>query len=395
MSFGLEASDRKLLIGGGALVLLMLAATIFLSPPSQVSDSPVPSTYSGGPAGAEAAYLLLSRLDYSVRRWEDSPTELPSEPRDVLLILCDPTGVPSERERTALADFVRRGGHVLFTGGSIANFFPGAKVSEAPDYKAHAFSPTIPSYFNHGVSQVSMRPEAYWDSQDESQLALFGDEDSVAVVSWKFGDGEILWWAGASPLTNSGITQGDNLNFFLNAVSSGIADEPYDIYWDEYFHGERSSLWSYVQKTSLTWGLLQIALLGAAILFTFSRRSGPLYVPPRVSRLSPLEFVDTLGGLYERAGAAGAAVSISLMRLRSMLTRQMRLPKDVSDAALAQAANERLGWKDSKVEDLLQRAEYAKAKEKMRPREALDLVRDLERCSSKLGVRESIRQETT
>lgn len=394
MPAGLEASDRKILLIGVALLLLMLGATVFLSPPNEVANSPVPSTYSSQPAGAEAAYLLLSRLHYPVRRWEDSPADLPSDPTGILLIFADPSEAPTEKERGALDAFVRNGGRVLFTGGSIANFFPTEKVLDPSDYKVHVFSPTLPSYLNREVRRIAIRPEAYWRVEDQSQLALFGDDGQAAVVSWELGDGEILWWAGATPLTNSGITLDDNLNFFLNSVSSETAYDTDEIYWDEYFHGERSSLWSYVRKTSLIWGLLQLCLLCLAILFTFSRRSGPVYVPPRPSRLSPLEFVDTLGGLYQRARATGAAVSVSLMRLRSALTRQMRLPKDVSDAALAQAADERLGWKDFQLEDLLRRAANAATDAKLSPRDALGLVRDLERCSNKLEVRALIRQET-
>jgi len=122
-------------------------------------------------------------------------------------------------------------------------------------------------------------------------------------------------------------------------------------------------------------------------VFTFSRRSGPVYIPPRVSRLSPLAFVDTLGGLYERAGAASSAVSVSHLRLRFLLTRQLGLPVDTSDASLARAAEERLGWRDFQQSDLLGRAERAGRESKLQPREALALVQDLERYAARLETR--------
>ena len=59
-----------------------------------------------------------------------------------------------------------------------------------------------------------------------------------------------------------------------------------------------------LRKTPLPWAGWQIALAFAALLFTFSRRSGPLRMPLQESRLSPLEFVDTLGDLYQSAHAA-------------------------------------------------------------------------------------------
>jgi hypothetical protein len=394
MSFGIAAADRKLLLIGGALLTLMLTASVILGPPGEQFESPFPSTYSAQSGGAAAAYLLLSRLQYPVRRWEEPPTELGQDSTTTLLILAQPIEPPSTKESKALADFVHHGGHVLFTGSNIQAFFSDADVSAAPpdpDWKT--FTPSIPNHLAHGAHRVTIQPKAYWGKLGESQLQLFGEPDSPAVVSWKLGDGEILWWAGSTPLTNAGITRDDNLAFFLNSVADWSPGDPYRIYWDEYFHGQRSSLWSYVGKTSLPWSLVQFGLLTVAVLLTFSRRSGPIYTPSPVSRLSPLEFVDTLGGLYERAGAASSAVSVSYARLRSLLTRQLSLPPNIPDAKLAQSAEQRLGWKNSGLSPLLARAQVSTRVAKLPPREALDLVQQLEGWAAKLRIRPQIRPE--
>jgi hypothetical protein len=394
MPLGIAGSDRKLLIIGGVLLLLMLGASVALSPPEDQATSPVPSTYSTQPAGAEAAYVLLSRLRYPVRRWEDAPSELPSDESNILLILADPTQLPTEKERQAIIDFVDDGGHVLFTGSNISSFFPDANISWIPpDPKWVSYSPNLPSSVDQDALHITLQPQAYWGQLNETQLALYGDADSRAVVSWSLGDGKIYWWAGSTPLTNAGIPRDDNLAFFLNSVSNWSAGSPYRIYWDEYFHGQRSSLWSYARQTSLRWGLTQIGLVLVAVIFTFGRRSGPVYRQPVVSRLSPLEFVDTLGGLYERAGAGSAAVSVSQLRLRYLLAQQLGLPSDTSDAELAQAAETRLGWKGFQAQDVLGRATSASRTPKMRSREALHLVQDLERYAQKLEVRSRFRQE--
>jgi len=394
MPAGIAASDRKILLIGGGLLLFMLAASVVLAPPSDEFNSPIPSTYSAQSAGAKAAYLLLSELHYPLRRWESAPTELNTDPKKVLLILAEPFQPPSEKEKKALANFVHDGGHVLFTGASIRMFFSGATVSNCPpDPSWTTFSPSIPSRFALAARHVTIQPEAYWGALDPSQLVLYGEADSAAVVSWKLGSGEILWWAGSTPLTNAGITKDDNLTFFLDALKNWSSGEAYEIYWDEYFHGQRGSIWSYVAKTSLVWGVLQIGLIAFALLFTFSRRSGPIYIPEEVSRLSPLEYVETLGGLYERAGAASSAVAISYQRFRSQLTRQLGLPANTSDSELGQAAEERLGWKETGMVDLLQRAANASHVEKLPRNEALDLVQKLERYAARLTIRPAIRKE--
>jgi hypothetical protein len=389
MPIGIAPSDRKLLVVGGCLLLMMLLAIAILSPPTDPFNSRVPSTYSSQSGGAEAAYRLLGALHFPVRRWESPPTELIAGSSDhILLILAEPMQPPSDKERRSLADFVEKGGHVLFTGASIKDYFADADVSfERTDFKFETFSPMLPSRITRNAMHVSIEPRAYWGSLTAGQLSLYGMPDSFAVVSWAKGDGEILWWAGSTPLTNSGITREDNFTLFLNSVANWSEGATYQIYWDEYFHGQRSSLWSYVGKTSLAWSVFQVGILALAVLFTFSRRSGPTYLPVARSRLSPLEFVDTLGGLYERAGAVSLAVSVSYLRLRTLLNRQLSLASNTSDAQLAIAAEQRLGWKDSGLGVLLRRAEVASSEEKFSVREGLKIVQELEEFAARLRVR--------
>ena len=137
------------------------------------------------------------------------------------------------------------------------------------------------------------------------------------------GAGEILWWAGATPLTNAGLRRDGNLRLFLNTVSNTA---PLTVYWDEYFHGQRASLWSYFDGTPVPWGILQAFVIALAVLFTYSRRSGPIVKPAPVSRLSPLEFVDAVGSLYQSARAGSVAVAVSYRRLRVQLSQRMGFP---------------------------------------------------------------------
>jgi hypothetical protein len=391
MPLGLETGERKLLAICGAVLLLLVVATAILSPPDEYAGSKIPSTYSSTSDGAEAAYLLLEQLRYPVSRWEQSPTELPSPAEGALLILANPVQGPDRDEREAVDAFVRNGGRVLFIGESVSIFFPDADVSLLPpDPKWSDYSPYVPSRISRNAQKITIQPEATFGALNQRAVVLYGDPDQPLVVAWQYGKGEILWWGGATPLTNAGITSNDNLRFFLNCVANPagttISDD-YHIYWDEYFHGERTSLWAYASHTSITWALVQIGLIAAAVVFTFSRRSGPIYKPAYVSRLSPLEYVDTLGGLYQHAKAGAAPVAVSLQRLRYLLTRQLSLPSDTADAELAHAAEERLGWKNFESEQLLAHAGAATRAEKLPSKEALDLVQKLEAYAARLELR--------
>jgi hypothetical protein len=396
MPTGIATADRKLLLGGGGLLILLIAASVLLAPPPEDVEIPFPSTYSTQSNGAAAAYRLLSNLHYPVRRWESPPTELKGASENTILVLAEPMQAPSTKERNALQEFVAKGGHVLYSGANIRDYFPEAELSMGfPDPGWKSLSPSLPTRLTRGVKHISMQAQGFWRKPDVNQLKLFGDIDQPVVVTWSMGDGMIEWWGGSTPLTNAGITREDNVIFFLNAMGNWDPDEPYQIYWDEYYHGQRSSLLSYIGKTSLAWSGLQIGLLVLAVLFTFSRRSGPVYVPAEASRLWPLEFVDTLGGLYERAKAGPSAILVSLRRLRTLLTRHLGLSLNTPNAELAKAAEARLGWKDQGLGATLSRAEVASRADKVRSSEALEIVRKLEEFTSKLDVRSQTRREKT
>ena len=312
MQAGLTATDRKLLLVAGIVTALLLAGTLAFGPGSSGPVSPVPSTYSSGSGGALAAYLLLVDLRYPVRRWEEPPAALATPGRGSLLILAEPTEFPSARDRESLVHFVESGGRILICGISVPAFFQDAHIS----------SPTLDPEWKEfpGSSQLCIERRGQNCNAADGLLEPLGFSAArtlwpagfPTVVAWRMGQGEVLWWAAATPLTNAGITRAGNLRFFLNTVSRSGDDKPLSIYWDEYFHGERGSLWSYVQKTPVAWGCVQLTIFMFGLIFTFSRRSGPVAMPAVVSRLAPLEFVETMGGLYERANAASIAVDFPI-----------------------------------------------------------------------------------
>ena len=254
MPGGLEASDRKLLLGAGAVAILLVAGTFALAPPARSQQTGVPSSYASDSGGALAAYLLLVNLHYEVHRWEESPANLKDRGSSAVLVLAEPSDLPTDPERQALRAFVTGGGRLLFCGPELKSFFPEAATT--PFFKSGWQDSTarIPSYVSHNASTITLEREARWGEFSPEQLTLYGDADGPTVVAWRMGAGEILWWAGATPLTNAGLPRAGNLQLFLNTVSNPA---PLTVYWDEYFHGQRASLWSYFEGTPVPWGILQ------------------------------------------------------------------------------------------------------------------------------------------
>lgn len=377
---GLDPTDRKLLFGALALMLLMTALTATFAPMTPSEQSPIPSSYSAAPGGALAAYSLLERLHYPVVRWEETPGSLPPVSAGAVLILAEPAVPPTRKEQQRLRRFISGGGRIVFCGRSLPQFFPDAPLITPKTFPIPLsssvkrwieLSPIFPSFYTRGAKRIRMICQASWKNVSPSQIALYTDADAPAVVLWRLGQGELLWWASATPLTNAEIANDDDMTLFLNAATPQGAGR---IYWDEYFHGGRGTLWSYVERTPLKWAFVQCVVLLGAIVFAFSRRSGPIAAMRPVSRLSPLEFVETLGGLYQRAAATSVPIDVAYRHLRLALSRRLQMPDTLSNREFAQAAEQRLGW-DSR--DFTSVLSDALAQRKLRPKDALHLVQKL------------------
>lgn len=395
MPGGLSPADRRLLVICGLVAVPLLAATAFLSEPENTGRSPIPSTYSSLPGGARAAYLLLEELGYQVQRFEEPAAHLPGTGRGSLLILAEPTEAATGPDRAAIRRFLETGGRVLYCGQGVESFLPDApKALPDPVTKVAPYSAAWPGPYTEGASGIVMEPRARLVPDQRPRVVLYGPATAPVAVAWAVGAGEAVWWAAGTPLTNDFLQRGSNLRLLLNAVHGDGKQGKPRIYWDEFYHGEHGSLWEYVRQSPVRYLAWQGLFAALAALFAFSRRWGPVMAPVVEPRLSPLEFVDTLGGLYERAGAASIGVDAAYRQLRLLLTRQLSLPGNIDDNALAQAAGPRLGWPQAELNDVLREAAEARHLQRLNPSEALALVQRLESFSQRLDARTKLTRES-
>jgi uncharacterized protein DUF4350 len=388
----IEKSDRRLLTWAALLVLPVIVILAFLS--QQDEESFVPSTYSAQSRGAKAAYLLLEDLGYKVERWEQPPTELPEEAANTVLVLASPFRFPTPRQKNALQVYLSHGGKILATGPYAWFFLPQAdtEYESLPSPSWKEYQPQLLTPITRGGA-IQMSPGAYWKDSSTAVLVHYADDARPIVVSYKVGNGEVIWWAASTPLTNAGISRSGNVALLLNSLGSAAEVQ---VFWDEYFHGYQSSfLKGYLFEKPVIFGVLQCALIFIALIFTFSRRNGPIHPLPEPSRLSPLEFVHTLGRLYHRAHAAHTALAVPYARFRTLATRQLGLGTDVPASELARALNARLRVKDSGLDELLAHIENALHSPELSEKRALDLAQQLARRTQDLQLIPLIPQETT
>lgn len=388
MPLKLNPKDRKLMAGAGLFFVLLIAAALLLGSGEQ-SQAEFPSSYSTASGGAKAAYLLLSESGYKVQRWEKPLSDLPRATSKTLIV-AEPNEAPTREERERLETFISEGGHVVATGMFAGTFLP--ENDSVPDLlaamtwkKASALSP---SRITRAAPQITLSPRAYWQSFSAA-YPLYGDGDRTVVVKYPFGRGEVLWWASATPLTNAGLKEPGNLEFFLAC----LGDQKNEILWDEYIHGYRQTLGASIAHSPAKWLFLQLVLLAVAVVATFSRRSGPAFVPASVVRLSPIEFVQTLGGLYQRAGTASVAVDICYRRFRFWLTKRLGIAANTSPEELASAIRGRWPLSDDHFIATMKHCESASTDPFLPALVALHLVQELDGYAAQWNLFQGVRKE--
>jgi len=368
----LSSSDRKILAITGIAFVLLVVLGLLLAPASNETESA--TTYSSASRGAKAGFLLLQQLGYNVQRWERPHTELKPDAHTVLII-ADSFTVPDAREKAAVAKFIEGGGRVITNGTSGAMFLPKDSSEDNPEPAglSKQYDSLSPSAATRAAPKITLIPYAFWSKS--SAIGLYGDKDHTYAAQLSVGQGDAIWLASATPFTNAGIQAQGNLEFVLAAL--GNKDNT-RVLFDEYVHGYGAEDSPSGHGHSLTNALLlQSALLALAALLTFSRRSGPLRPVPPASRLAPLEFVETLGGLYQQAHAAAVAVDVYYQRFHYWITRRLGLNKSATPEEIARAVRDRWDIKDDAFQGALLAAAAARYQPDLPQKHALEIVQKL------------------
>jgi len=379
---GLDRRDRRLLAVCLGLVAIMVVV-IAVFAPARKQDDPVPSSYGVGDHGAKAAYLTLGRLGYTIQRWTQPLSALADTADEhTTLILADPFIVDPQAQRAAVDKILERGGRVLAAGASSGVFLSHSEIAPfAESFARECDATPVGLDSAAGAETLRIRKSAYWMRLTPADRTEYVCDGKPVVVAYRQGKGQVTWWADTLPLENLGITKAGNLALFLRSIGPPTDTR---VYWDESLHEAAPSLWSYARGTPVHLAILQATIAALLLLFSYSRRSGPLRADPIASRASPIEFVRSLGGLFHKAHATNAAVDIANQHFRRELQRQFGIATTASAAEAAYALERRVPHFDAALRTDLETAEKAADGEPMKERKALILVQALEQYEHRL-----------
>jgi len=375
----IDRHDRTLLLGCVALAAVFILVLALFSPPRE-NDDPTPSSYSTAPHGAKAAYELLRQSGYQVERQSEPLEQWLSQAgnridQHTTVVFAQPFLQNVDAARGTVQAILQKGARVVVTGFAGGLLLPqNAVVARRSSGECNA----EPNGFGELAASGDIRitPEAYWKTSDPLYQVEYTCADQVVAATYKLRDGVAVWWASSSPLENSGIQKADNLVLFLNSIGPPATTR---VTWDESLHGDAPSLLSYTQGTPLRWIGWQLALVAALLLWSQGRRSGPLRPDPVLPRATSIEFVHSLGSLYQASAATQTAVSDAYHYFRQRLERLVGISQTLAakSPAMSAALAQHFGARAQTLQQTLVTCEEAGASENLSAAAALNAIQAL------------------
>jgi hypothetical protein len=108
-----------------------------------------------------------------------------------------------------------------------------------------------------------------------------------------------------------------------------------------------------------------------------------------------LEFVATLGALYQRRGEAAGALEIAFSHFRFLLVRRLGIPSTVTTADLIRSVQERPGWALPNFAKTIEQIELALNIQGVTEVKALAWIGELYDFAARLGLEPGLAGGTT
>jgi Domain of unknown function (DUF4350) len=253
------------------------------------------STYSPGPEGGKALFLLLQQLGLDTQRWRHPGYgQLPAQ--TVLWVF---TREPFGRvERRDLARFLTNGGTLVAPPQALA-----VVLEEAGLGKAESLEHSGPVVTTWGMSlDLQAAPVAISGLGKPTARYATADTNLPIVAAWRIGAGQAVS-LGVDELARNGRIGLAGNGAFLARLALALGDRHvFDEYKTGFGEGDIASLLAHVPYR---WGIAQLVLVGAVGLFAFAKRRFPAEPLPPVRRRRTLDHVEAVAQLWGQARDAG------------------------------------------------------------------------------------------
>ncbi|HET8655436.1 MAG TPA: DUF4350 domain-containing protein [Longimicrobiaceae bacterium] len=317
----MTSRDRWLL---AALVVLVVAiSTLAGAKERDQARDARPSSFISSADGTRALFLTLAKLGIPTGR--RLTPYLDADSLAGPLVLLAPTQPPTPAEVHALAQWVRRGGTLIYAarmrdptldtlGLRLKLLVPdSARFAELMRWRGVAARPR-PNPLTEGLAAVpgfrfGFLPSSPRLADSAATPLLVTGDGQVTALAARLGAGRVVAISDPAPLTNGAVRRSGMAPLFVRAAAAGSGRVIFDEYHQGFRRGGGAAVATihFLRRTGPGHALLQLAVVALGLLLVAGRRFGSPLPPPPARRRDPLEHVDALGEAYRRAGARRTA----------------------------------------------------------------------------------------
>jgi hypothetical protein len=327
-----------------ALLLAVIVATGLFTP--QKPTLPPLSSRSTEKDGSRALFDGLAGLGFQVSNRPGSQYAIPAGTQAVFLLEPALWAAFEQGDWDVLDRFVEDGGTLVAaqeTLDTIAihyGFTPGE--TGYSDY-LNAFTPVLHSP-PFDSAQIKLSSNRYLQRDTLDYQPLLTQNGRPYAVSFARGKGQVVLVADTLLFRNAGLKQAGAVQLLLNLLAP--LPRGARVWFDEWHHGERDDpaavedLYAgpgdWLLYTPGGQAVLWVLLVTFASLVLSGRYFGrPLSAEKDTIRRAPIEYVNALAGLNQRAGQRSAVLQEYYHQLKRSLGQRYRLDPALPDAGLA------------------------------------------------------------
>jgi hypothetical protein len=327
-----------LLIAGGACAILALVLWGALRAPDNDRQTFVATTYSSGPGGAKALYLLLEQSNLTVSRIRTFPPDKDSDGA-VLWILCSTALPPIDAD--AAIGFVKEGGTLVAPPDLVADLFARAGVTGAHAEKSACGDKEpcwVKTRWGGGLKapQASLRHLAGVDPE-EAYASVHGEH---IVAAYALGDGHLVSLGALDSLRNQDIGDGGAGAFWVHLAAElgekHTFDEVHTGYGD-------LNLITLIWRAPYRWAALDLAFVLALGVWGFGSRTRRADADPPARRRETKDHVQAVADWWGRSGDVGLPLSALLTGLDARAAGRLHARGGRSFVAWASSVRPELG----------------------------------------------------
>lgn len=328
------ANRRELLLLLG-LFASLIGFAIFGPRPQPAAPGLPGSTYNAQPDGSMALLRWLGDLGYDAAPLAYQEFRL-GEDVDVLFVLNVGESYTLEHA-DALREWVDGGGTLIvahqqgaFVAGELLDEL-GASTENLTT-TIERLTPSQPILSQPPVISVTVATEYVLELDRTDYAPLLEAPEGLVLVGWAQGSGYVYLSSSLHPFSNAGLGDAGSGALVLNMLRR--APPGARVLFDEYHHGFFTAPDTTKTFLSSPWGqaAVYLALLCLLYLLLTARRFGaPVPLPEQTARRSSAEYVESMAGLFQRAGQRGFVLRHFYTALKRRLARPYGLNPRLGD----------------------------------------------------------------